>query len=82
MNPARAYMIRGLFAGLFLGIGVLVTMIGGIFSQIRTAAPMTGYVDELLVVGVISLGIGAGIVVWSWSTSKEAAQPTSAKAAP
>jgi len=70
VNPLRSYLVRGTFGGLFIGIGVLVTMIGGIFSQIRTVVPMTGYVYELISVGVISLIIGIGILVWSWSTSK------------
>ena len=74
MNPQQSYMIRGVFGGLFVGIGALVTMIGGIFSRIRATPAMTGYVYELLMVGVISLIIGVGILVWSWSTSKSAAQ--------
>jgi hypothetical protein len=57
-----------------MGIGVLVTMIGGIFSRIRTAAPMTGYAYELIAVGVISLVIGIGILAWSWNLSKSTPQ--------
>jgi hypothetical protein len=74
VNPQRSFLVRGVFGGLFMGIGVLVTMIGGIFSQIRTAAPMTGYVYELIAVGVISLVIGIGVLVWSWSLSKSVPQ--------
>ncbi|HME18301.1 MAG TPA: hypothetical protein VKF15_01030 [Nitrososphaerales archaeon] len=74
MNLQQSFLMRGVFGGLFLGTGILVTMIGGIFSRIRTAVPMTGYVYELIAVGVISLIIGIGILAWSWSRSKSTPQ--------
>jgi len=67
-------MLRGVFGGLFVGVGALVTMIGGIFSQIRATPAMVGYVYELLTVGVLSLAIGIGILVWSWKSSKSVVQ--------
>jgi len=65
-------MLRGVFGGLFVGIGALITMIGGIFSQIRATPAMVGYVYELLTVGILSLIIGIGILAWSWSSSRSA----------
>ncbi|HYC11525.1 MAG TPA: hypothetical protein VEC02_02560 [Nitrososphaerales archaeon] len=72
MNPQRSYMLRGVFGGLFVGIGALITMIGGIFSQIRATPAMVGYVYELLTVGILSLIIGIGILARSWSSSRSA----------
>jgi hypothetical protein len=63
VNPQQSFMLRGVFGGLFVGIGALITMIGGIFSRLPATPAMTGYVYELLTVGVLSLAIGIGNLV-------------------
>jgi hypothetical protein len=73
MNQERSYLVKGLFGGLFVGIGAVITMIGGIFSQIRVTPAMAGYVYELLTVGVMALIIGAGILVWFWNKARQPA---------
>jgi hypothetical protein len=72
VNPQRSGLVRGVFSGLFVGIGILVTIVGWVFSQVRATTAVTGYVYELIGVGVLSLIIGVGIAAWSWRGASSA----------